>query len=489
MPSVSNWKVPSAVQPKPEDYGYDLDQALSSVVGLHATVPADAFTAETLGTERAGNGVFIRGNGLVLTIGYLITEADTIWIALNDGRSVPGHVLGYDQESGFGLVQALAKLDVPSLEIGDSAAASIGERVVVGGFGGRQRSVAARIVAKQEFAGYWEYVLEEAIFTSPAHPNWGGTALIGPAGDLLGIGSLQLLLDRGEELGWFGSGEIWIEAIVSAFGFYYFFAHSLTTDEPFIRFEMFKDRNFTSGVVFMVVIGVVLFGTMALVTPFMQNLLGYPIQTAGFLLGSRGVGTLITMMVAPRLMRLVETRWLVLAGLLITGTTLSFFTQFSLDTKQWTIVWTSIMQGIGLGLLFVPISTAAFGTLPGHLRTGGTAILTLLRNIGSSVGISIVIAQLTSNTNYMHARLIENVTPFNQALQMPDVSSIIDVTSDAGRALLDSIVTQQAVLLAYLNDYKFLMYATFAVIPLIFIFGSSRKQQAVGGHDEPVVME
>jgi S1-C subfamily serine protease len=192
MPSVSNWKVPSAVQPKPEDYGYDLDHALSCVVGLHATVPADAFTAETLGTERAGNGVFIRDNGLVLTIGYLITEADTIWIALNDGRSVPGHVLGYDQESGFGLVQALAKLDVPSLEIGDSAAASIGERVVVGGFGGRQRSVAARIVAKQEFAGYWEYVLEEAIFTAPAHPNWGGTALIGPAGDLLGIGSLQL---------------------------------------------------------------------------------------------------------------------------------------------------------------------------------------------------------------------------------------------------------------------------------------------------------
>src|SRR5579884_811806 len=232
----------------------------------------------------------------------------------------------------------------------------------------------------------------------------------------VGIGSLQLLLDRGEELGWFGSSEIWIEAIISALGFYYFFAHSLTTDEPFIRFEMFKDRNFVSGVVFMVVIGVVLFGTMALVTPFMQTLLGYPIQTAGFLLGSRGIGTLITMMVAPRLMRHVETRWLILAGLLITGTTLSFFTEFSLDTTQWTIVWTSVLQGIGLGLLFVPISTAAFVTLPGHLRTGGTAILTLVRNIGSSVGISMVIAQLTSTTTYMHARLVENVTPFNQAL-------------------------------------------------------------------------
>jgi S1-C subfamily serine protease len=159
---------------------------------VRAIIPSDAYTAETLGTERAGNGVFIRDNGLVLTIGYLITEAETIWINLNDGRSVPGHVLGYDQETGFGLVQALAKLDMPGLVIGKSAASSIGERVVVAGAGGRPHSVAARIVAKQEFAGYWEYVLDEAIFTAPAHPNWGGTALIGPAGDLLGIGSLQL---------------------------------------------------------------------------------------------------------------------------------------------------------------------------------------------------------------------------------------------------------------------------------------------------------
>ncbi len=192
MPSVSDWKVPTSAQPKSEDYAYDLDLALASVVALRATVPSDAFTAETLGTERAGNGVFIRGNGLVLTIGYLITEADQIWITLNDGRSVPGHVLGYDQETGFGLVQALAKLEVPALEIGESSTAAVGEPVVVGGAGGRHRSVAANIVAKQEFAGYWEYVLDEAIFTSPAHPNWGGTALIGPAGDLIGIGSLQL---------------------------------------------------------------------------------------------------------------------------------------------------------------------------------------------------------------------------------------------------------------------------------------------------------
>jgi S1-C subfamily serine protease len=192
MPSASDWKVPASAQPKPQDYDYDLDAALSCVVGLRSTVPADAFTAETLGTERAGNGIFIKRNGLVLTVGYLITEADTIWINLADGRSVPGHVLGYDQETGFGLVQALAKLDVPALQIGNSATAAVGDSVVVGGFGGRQRSVAAHIVAKQEFAGYWEYVLDEAIFTAPSHPNWGGTALIGSAGELIGVGSLQL---------------------------------------------------------------------------------------------------------------------------------------------------------------------------------------------------------------------------------------------------------------------------------------------------------
>jgi S1-C subfamily serine protease len=135
----------------------------------------------------------------VLTIGYLITEAETIWLNLSDGRSVPGHVIGYDQETGFGLVQALSKLDVPTLDIGKSSTATIGERVVVAGAGGRHRSVAARIVAKQEFAGYWEYVLDEAIFTAPSHPNWGGTALISPAGELIGIGSLQLqhVVDKG----------------------------------------------------------------------------------------------------------------------------------------------------------------------------------------------------------------------------------------------------------------------------------------------------
>jgi S1-C subfamily serine protease len=191
MSSSSDWEMPHSFQPKPENYAYDLEAALSSMVGLRAIIPADAFTAETLGTERTGNGVLIR-DGVVLTIGYLITEADTIWLHLADGRAIPGHVLAYDQETGFGLVQALARLNLPVLPIGQSKAAKVGDPVVVAGAGGRKHSVVARIAAKQEFAGNWEYVLDEAIFTAPAHPFWGGTAMIGRAGELLGIGSLQV---------------------------------------------------------------------------------------------------------------------------------------------------------------------------------------------------------------------------------------------------------------------------------------------------------
>ena len=191
MAELTEWRVPPSAQPRPEDYGYDLERALSSVVGMHSMIPPDAFTAETLGVERAGNGVLI-DNGLVLTIGYLITEAQTVWLHLGDGRVVEGHALGFDQETGFGLVQALGKIELPALRIGVSREADIGERVVIGGAGGRTRSLAGHIAAKQEFAGYWEYVLDEAIFTYPAHPNWGGTGLISSKGELIGIGSLQL---------------------------------------------------------------------------------------------------------------------------------------------------------------------------------------------------------------------------------------------------------------------------------------------------------
>ncbi len=181
--------------PFPQEPGLDLERTLRAVVGLQATIPEDAFTAPILGTERAGSGVVIREDGLVLTIGYLITEAETVWLTSMEGRGVPGHPLAYDQETGFGLVQALGRLDLPALDLGVSAGCEVGDPVVLAGGGGKY--VRSGIVSRHEFAGYWEYLLEEAIFTAPAHPLWGGAALIGADGRLLGIGSLLLQMADG----------------------------------------------------------------------------------------------------------------------------------------------------------------------------------------------------------------------------------------------------------------------------------------------------
>jgi DHA2 family multidrug resistance protein len=234
----------------------------------------------------------------------------------------------------------------------------------------------------------------------------------------------------------------------------------------------------------MVVIGVTLFGTMALVTPFTQNLLGYPILTAGFLLGSRGVGTLIAMMAVGRLLKYIEARTLVAAGLILTAATLYHMSGFTTDTQAKTIVYTSIVQGVGLGFVFVPLSTVAFASLAPQLRTSGTAILTLVRNIGSSVGISMVIAELTNKTTMMHARLVEYVTPFNTALQAPDVAASLDLKTDMGRAILDQLVSQQASVIAFSNVFYLMMWLTLASLPLLLIIGTSKGSSPAGGKQE-----
>jgi len=199
MPKRPDWEIPVLAQPKADEFDFDLDRTLLSVVGLQAHIPEDAFTAGVLGTERAGSGVVIRDSGLVLTIGYLVTEAETVWLSTSDGRATPGHALAYDQATGFGLVQALGRLGVPALPLGRSSDIAPGDPVVVAA-GARHQSVRAAVIGKQEFAGYWEYLLEEAIFTAPAHPFWGGSALIGGDGRLLGIGSLhvQQMTERGK---------------------------------------------------------------------------------------------------------------------------------------------------------------------------------------------------------------------------------------------------------------------------------------------------
>src|SRR5687768_9285793 len=198
MAEKGDWEFPAEMRPRPEDWRFDLERALDAVVLLRAEIPEDAFTASILGTERIGNGVVI-GENLVLTIGYLITEASVIWLTTNKGVVAGGTVLAYDQTTGFGLVQPLGKLGVRAIERGSAASIRVGENVVVAGHGGRAHALKATVFAKREFAGYWEYVLDEALFTAPAHPQWGGSALIGADGRLAAIGSLlvQEKIDAG----------------------------------------------------------------------------------------------------------------------------------------------------------------------------------------------------------------------------------------------------------------------------------------------------
>jgi DHA2 family multidrug resistance protein len=288
-----------------------------------------------------------------------------------------------------------------------------------------------------------------------------------------GIGSMQLMLDRGEQLGWFGSPEVIAELIVSIVGFYYFFAHSFTTREPFIRFAIFRDRNFLIGCFFMVIMGLMLFSSMALSAPFIQNVLGYPIETTGWVLASRGVGTLFGMLVIGRLLRMIEARWLILIGLTLTAITMYQMTGFTDNTSAKTIVECGLIQGLGMGFVFIPLSTVAFLTLAPQFRTDGTAMLTLVRNVASSAGISVVIANLSSMTTTFHSQLAEHISPFNDALQGADVSRWMDLATDEGRAMADQMITLQAVIMAYANDFMLLTAICLGAIPFVMAIGST----------------
>jgi DHA2 family multidrug resistance protein len=302
----------------------------------------------------------------------------------------------------------------------------------------------------------------------------------------LAIGAMQIALDRGEQLDWFGSGEIVIETIIAASALYLFLTHTFTTREPFVRPSLFRDRNFTAGILFVAIVGLTYYASLALQPPYLQDLMNYPIVTAGLVLGPRGVGTMAAMMVVGKLIGRVDTRLLLGIGLGITAWSFYEMTGWTPDISQTTIIVIGVIQGIGLGFLFVPLSAATLSTLSPELRAEGAGIFSLSRNIGSSVGISVVNSLLTRNTQVNHADIVQHVTAVNRLFESPTIAQFWNPATDAGRAALDAMITQQAQIIAYIDDYKLLMIATLAVVPLLVVFSKPRSGAAA---DHAAVME
>ncbi len=296
------------------------------------------------------------------------------------------------------------------------------------------------------------------------------------------LGAVQLMLDRGQEKDWFSSGEIVVEAIVAASAFYLFIVHTFTTDDPFVRPSLFKDRNFSAGMIFIVIVGLTYYASMALQPPYLQELMDYPVITAGIIMGPRGIGTMISMLVVGRLVGRTDTRILLGIGLGLTAWAYYAMTGWTPDVSQQAIVVVTMVQGFGLGFLFVPLSAATLSTLPLQERTDGAGLYSLFRNIGSSIGISVVNALLVRNTQVNHAEIVAHVTAVNHALENPAIAHFWNPLTAAGRAALDAVITVQAQIIAYVDDYKLLMIATLAVLPLLVVFkrpGGAKAAPAV----------
>jgi DHA2 family multidrug resistance protein len=291
------------------------------------------------------------------------------------------------------------------------------------------------------------------------------------------IGALQLMLDRGNTLDWFGSTEVVIEATAAGLAAYLFLVHMFTAKKPFIEPGLFADRNFATGVALMFMVGMMLLATMALLPPFLQGLLGFPVITAGYVLAPRGLGTMAAMVLVGRLVGKVDTRWLLATGLTLMCWSLWEMTQFNGQVGVFEIVWTGVVQGIGLGFIFVPLSAVAFATLAPRYRSEGTAMFSLMRNIGSSIGISICMMMLGREAQVSHAGLSESITPFRMALHGPDVPALWSSLNETSLLALNAEVSRQALTVAYINDFRFMMYMTLVAAPLLFLLRKPVPQQ------------
>jgi len=285
----------------------------------------------------------------------------------------------------------------------------------------------------------------------------------------LAIGSLQLMLDRGELLDWFASTEIVVEGVLAGLFLYLFLVHMFTADRPFLEPGLFADRNFAVGLLMIFMIGVILLATLALLPPFLQNLMGLPVLTTGYILAPRGIGTMLAMMVVGRLIGRIDSRLLILLGISLTALSLHRMAGFTTDVPLSTIAWTGILQGLGLGFVFVPLSTLTFATLAPRYRNEGTAMFSLMRNIGASIGISAVITLLAHNTQVNRADMAASATPFRAGMQPPFLPHAWDWNTEAGVMAFSGEVNRQAATIAYLNDFTFMMWTTLAVAPLLLL--------------------
>ena len=330
------------------------------------------------------------------------------------------------------------------------------------------------------FAGVSAFVTETRRDTL-AKLDWLGFGMLS-----LTIASLQIFLDRGEQLDWFSSGEIVIEGLIAACAAYIFLVHTFTAKQSFVNPRLFLDRNFSIGMIFIFVVGVTYLASMALMTPYLQTLMGYPIVTAGIVMGPRGIGTMVCMFTVGKLIGKVETRWLLLAGLGLTAWAMWDMTGWTTDVSEARIIVTGFVQGAGLGFLFVPLSVVTFSTLPAASRGDGTGLYNLSRNIGSSVGISVVTALLSENVQINHASIAAYITPFNPMLRMPAMAEMLNPLTAAGRGALDAMITTQATMIGYMNDFKLMMLMSLAAMPLVFLLRKSAQPAQV---DHSAVME
>jgi DHA2 family multidrug resistance protein len=325
------------------------------------------------------------------------------------------------------------------------------------------------------FYGMWRYIRPDPGRRSARFDVFGFTTLS------LGLGALQLLLDRGQQNDWFSSTETWIEAVVALIAATYFVAHTAMTPakQSFLDYRLLKNQNYVTGLLFIFIVGLVLYATRALTPTMLENLLGYPVATTVLVTAPTGIGTMLAMLIAGRIIGRVDLRLTLLVGFLITAYALWQMTGYSLELSESDIVWPGVIQGFGTGLVFVPLSAATFATLSPEMRAQGTSLYSLVRNIGSSIGISLVQTLLTRNTVIAHAALVERVTRGSSAWKNPAIAAAFDVHVPASAALLDGAVTQQAAMIAYIDDFWFMLLLTLLVTPLLLLIRPPRRGNIV----------